>query len=62
VDAYGSSVPVKQLASVGAPEPTQIVVRPYDPNVIKDIEKVIGLLRDRGEMAILVYYTIIAQM
>ena len=41
VDAYGSSVPVKQLASVGAPEPTQIVVRPYDPNVIKDIEKAI---------------------
>lgn len=39
VDAYGSQVPMKQLASVGAPEPTQIVIRPYDPSTIKDIEK-----------------------
>jgi len=41
VEAYGSSVPMKQLASVGAPEPTQIVIRPYDPGTIKDIEKAI---------------------
>lgn len=41
VEVYGSSVPIKQLASVGAPEPTQIVIRPYDPNTIKDIEKAI---------------------
>ncbi|MEX2185474.1 MAG: ribosome recycling factor [Pirellulales bacterium] len=41
VDAYGSAVPMKQLASVGAPESTQIVVRPYDPGTLKDIEKTI---------------------
>ena len=41
VDAYGSQVPMKQLASVGAPEPNQIVIRPYDPGTIKDIEKAI---------------------
>lgn len=41
VDAYGSPTPIKQLASVGAPEPTQIVIRPYDPSTIKDIEKAI---------------------
>ena len=41
VEAYGSSSPLKQLASVGAPEPTQIVIRPYDPSTIKDIEKAI---------------------
>ncbi len=41
VDAYGSPTPMKQLASVGAPEPTQIVVRPYDPGTLKDIEKTI---------------------
>jgi ribosome recycling factor len=41
VDAYGSSTPLKQLASVGAPEPQQIVIRPYDPSIIKDIEKAI---------------------
>jgi ribosome recycling factor len=39
VEVYGSQTPIKQLASVGAPEPTQIVIRPYDPGTIKDIEK-----------------------
>jgi ribosome recycling factor len=41
VEVYGSQTPMKQLASVGAPEPQQIVVRPYDPSTIKDIEKAI---------------------
>jgi ribosome recycling factor len=40
-DVYGSPTPIKQLASVGAPEPTQIVIRPYDVGTIKDIEKAI---------------------
>ena len=41
VDVYGSPTPIKQVAAVGAPEPTQIVIRPYDPGVIKSIEKAI---------------------
>jgi ribosome recycling factor len=41
VDVYGSPSPIKQVASVGAPEPTQIVIRPYDAGTIKDIEKAI---------------------
>jgi ribosome recycling factor len=41
VEVYGSQTPMKQLASVGAPEPMQIVIRPYDPSTIKDIEKAI---------------------
>ena len=41
VEAYGTLVPIKQLATVGAPEPTQIVIRPFDPATIKDIEKAI---------------------
>ncbi len=41
VDVYGSPTPIKQIASVGAPEPTQIVIRPYDPSTIKEIEKAI---------------------
>jgi ribosome recycling factor len=41
VEVYGSPTPIKQLASVGAPEPTQIVIRPYDPSTIKDIERAI---------------------
>jgi ribosome recycling factor len=39
VEVYGSPTPIKALASVGAPEPNQIVVRPFDPGTLKDIEK-----------------------
>lgn len=41
VEAYGSATPLKQLATIGAPEPQQIVIRPYDAGTIKDIEKAI---------------------
>ncbi len=41
VEAYGSPTPIKQLATIGAPEPTQIVIRPFDPSTLKDIEKAI---------------------
>lgn len=41
VEVYGSVTPIKQLASIGCPEPTQILIRPFDPGTIKDIEKAI---------------------
>jgi ribosome recycling factor len=41
VTVYGSQTPLKQLASVGAPEPQQLVIRPFDTSIIKDIEKAI---------------------
>src|SRR5436190_17688532 len=39
VDVYGSPQPIKAIASVSAPEPTQLVIRPFDPGTLKDIEK-----------------------
>jgi len=47
VEVYGSPIPIKQIATVAAPEPTQIVIRPYDPGTLKDIEKAI-LAADLG--------------
>ncbi len=41
VEAYGAATPLKAIAQVGAPEATQIVIRPFDPGTIKDIEKAI---------------------
>lgn len=41
VEVYGSPVPIKQIASVGTPEPAQILIRPYDVSTIKEIEKAI---------------------
>jgi ribosome recycling factor len=39
IDVYGSPTPIKAIASVSAPEPNQLVVRPFDPSTLKDIEK-----------------------
>ena len=39
VEAYGSTMPLKQLATISCPEPTQIVIKPFDQGTIKDIEK-----------------------
>lgn len=41
VEVYGSYTPLKQLASIGTPEPQQILIRPYDASTIKEIEKAI---------------------
>jgi len=41
VEVYGSHTPLKQLASIGTPEPQQILIRPYDTGTIKEIEKAI---------------------
>src|SRR5260370_22065634 len=41
VEYYGSATPLKQLAQIGTPDPQQIVIRPFDQGVLKDIEKAI---------------------
>lgn len=41
VEYHGSPTPVKQLANVSTPEPQQIVIRPFDPSSLKEIEKAI---------------------
>jgi ribosome recycling factor len=41
VEAYGQPTPVKQLAQVSTPDAQSILIKPYDPGVLKDIEKAI---------------------
>jgi ribosome recycling factor len=41
VDAYGSHMPLNQLASLSVPEPTMIVAQPFDPSLTAAIEKAI---------------------
>ena len=41
VDAYGSMMPVNQVASLSIPEPTMIVAQPFDPSLMGAIEKAI---------------------
>ncbi len=39
VEAYGSSMKLKQLALITTPEPRLLVVQPFDATTIKDIER-----------------------
>ena len=41
VDAYGSHVPLNQVATVSAPEPRMLVIQPWDRAMIGPIEKAI---------------------
>lgn len=42
VEAYGTPTPLVQLAAINVPEPRMIVIQPWDPNLIKDVEKAIS--------------------
>lgn len=41
VDYYGSATPLKSLATISAPEADMLVIKPFDPASLKDIEKAI---------------------
>jgi len=41
VDFYGTPTPVNQLGTVTVPEPTMLVISPWDPSVIGAIDKAI---------------------
>lgn len=41
VDAYGSKMPLNQVATVNTPEPSLLVVQPFDKTLIGDIERAI---------------------
>jgi ribosome recycling factor len=45
VEAYGSSVPLNQVAMVAAPEPRLLTVQPFDKSLSQAVEKAI---RDAG--------------
>ena len=41
VDYYGTRSPLKQIATIGVPEPRMLTIQPFDPSSIKVIEKAI---------------------
>jgi ribosome recycling factor len=41
VEAYGSKVPLNQVAGLSVPEPAMIVAQPFDPSLMKEIDKAI---------------------
>lgn len=47
VDAYGSAMPLIQVAAISAPEPRLLVIQPWDKGLLKAVEKAI-LASDLG--------------
>ena len=43
VAAYGSMMPLKELAAISAPEPQMLTVQPWDKGLSADIEKALAL-------------------
>ncbi|MBA2523045.1 MAG: ribosome recycling factor [Solirubrobacterales bacterium] len=41
VDYYGTPTPLKNMATISAPEPRMLTIQPFDPSSIKGIEKAI---------------------
>ncbi|MBN1592042.1 MAG: ribosome recycling factor [Candidatus Coatesbacteria bacterium] len=48
VDCYGEKMPLSQLATISIPESGLIVIQPWDPTVLKDIEN--SILRSGNEL------------
>jgi ribosome recycling factor len=42
VEYYGTPTPLRQIANVSAPDPRSLLVTPFDPKALHDIEKAIG--------------------
>ncbi len=41
VDYYGMSTPINQISSISVVEGKQLLIKPYEMNIVKDIEKAI---------------------
>ncbi len=41
VDYYGTPTPIQQVANVSVPEPRMILIQPWEPNLVPEIEKAI---------------------
>ena len=39
VEYYGTPTPLQQLATISAPEPRLLTIKPFDPSSLKDIER-----------------------
>ena len=43
VDYYGTPTPLKQVATLGAPDSQTLTIQPWEASVLKEIEKIIVL-------------------
>ena len=46
IEAYGTLMPINQLATVSVPEPRMLIIQPFDKNSLPSIEKELQKLLD----------------
>ncbi len=42
VEAYGTHMPIMQTGAISIPEPTQILIKPFDKSILKAIERALS--------------------
>jgi ribosome recycling factor len=42
VEYYGTPTPLKQIANISVPDPRSLLIAPFDPKSLHDVEKAIG--------------------
>ena len=42
VDYYGALTPLSQIGNISVPEPSQLIVKPYDRSILSAVEKAIN--------------------
>ena len=42
IESYGVKTPLKQVGSISVPEPSLLVIEPWDKNLLKEIEKALS--------------------
>ena len=42
VDYYGAPTPLQQVANISVPEPRLIQIQPWEPSLVREIEKAIN--------------------
>ena len=42
VDYYGTMTPISQLGSISIPEPRQIMIKPFDAGILKEISRAVA--------------------
>ncbi len=48
VDAYETKMPLVELATIGSPDPNQLVITPFDQTIIKNIQQALSLHQEMG--------------
>ncbi|MGD1948109.1 MAG: ribosome recycling factor [Leptolyngbyaceae cyanobacterium] len=43
VDYYGSPTPLKSMANISTPDPSTLMIQPYDASILSQVEKAISL-------------------